>query len=130
MKNMFVYGSLKKGFFNHSFISENPQNRLIRKGFILGYKLYLLCSYPGIRPSSSDDKVFVELYRLTDESFERIDLLEKRANYAAVKVEDDAGKEGTVYVYNGEFNEKNLVLFGNWTKNNEKLNIIPMEDSK
>lgn len=123
MKNVFVYGSLKKGFFNHSLIDENPRNRLIRKGFVTGYKLYLLWSYPGIKPASPEDKIFVELYSLTDEVFERIDRLERGANYTTVKVEDDAGKEGLLYVYNGEVKEENLVPSGNWTKENEKLKI-------
>ncbi len=73
MKNMFVYGSLKKGCFNHSLISENSRNRLIRKGFISGYKMYLLYSYPALKPSSEEDKISVELYSLSDEVFERID---------------------------------------------------------
>lgn len=125
MKNMFVYGSLKKGFFNHSLIEENPRNRFIRKGFIKGYNLYLLWSYPGVKPSSSsEDKVFVELYSLTDEVFEKIDKMEQKANYTSIKVIDDGGKEGILYIYNGKFKEKNKVIFGNWTKDHEKLKIV------
>ncbi len=124
MKNMFVYGSLKKGFFNHSLISENPRNRFIRKGFIEGYKLYLLWSYPGIKPSSNADKVYVELYSLSDEVFERIDRMEKGAGYTAVEVEDDEGEKGILYVYNGEVKENNLVPFGQWTKENEKIKFL------
>ncbi len=124
MKNVFVYGSLKKGFFNHSLISENPRNRLIRKGFIEGYKLYLLWSYPGIKASDNADKLYVELYSLSDEVFERIDRMECSAGYTPIEAEDDNGKKGVIYVYKGEFNEDNLVRSGNWTKDDEKMKII------
>lgn len=124
MKNMFVYGSLKKGFFNYSLIDENPRNRFIRKGYVEGYNLYLLWSYPGIKPASQDNKVYVELYSLSDEVFERIDRMERNAGYTPVEAEDDEGKKGTIYVYNGEVNEVNLVPFGQWTKDDEKLKII------
>ena len=121
---MFVYGSLKKKFFNHSLIEENPRNRFIRKGIIEGYKLYMLWSYPAIKSASKEDKLYVELYSLTDEVFERIDWMERRANYIPVEVVDDAGKEGVIYVYNGEVKEENFILFGNWTKDHEKLKIV------
>ena len=124
MKNVFVYGSLKKGFFNHSLISENPRNRLIRKGFIEGYKLYLLWSYPGIKASDNAEKLYVELYSLTDEVFEMIDKMEQSAGYTPIEVEDDGGKKGILYVYNGNVNEDNLIRFGNWTKDDEKMKII------
>lgn len=124
MKNMFVYGSLKKGFFNHLLISENSRNKLIRKGFIEGYKMYLLWSCPGIKISSNEDKISVELYSLSDEVFERIGKMEQRAGYIAVEAEDDAGKKGIIYVYNNKIKEANIISLGNWTKNNEKVNII------
>ena len=127
MKNMFVYGSLKKGFFNHSFIEENPRNKLIRKGFIVGYRLYLLCSYPAIKQSSINDKVFVELYSLTDEVFDRIDAIEKNANYIPIEVKDDVGNSGIIYVYNGEVKEENFISIGNWVRGDEKLKIIKDE---
>lgn len=124
MKNMFVYGSLKKGCFNHSLIRDNSRNKLIRKGFISGYKMYLLWSYPGIKPSLSEDQISIELYSLSDEVFEQIDKMEQSANYTPTEVEDDVGKKGILYVYNGKVQESNFIPFGNWTKNNEKLNII------
>lgn len=124
MKNMFVYGSLKKGFFNHPLISENPRNKFIRKGVVEGYKLYALWSYPCIKPATQNDKVYVELYSLSEEVFERIDRMERQAGYTPVEVEDDEGKAGIIYVYDNEVNENNLVQFGQWTKDNEKLKVV------
>ena len=125
MKNMFVYGSLKKKCFNHSLISENPRSRLIRKGFVEGYKMYLLQSYPGIKLSqSNEDKISVELYSLSDEVFDMIDRMEQLANYTSVEIDDDAGKRGILYVYNGKVEKSRFISFGNWTRNNEKLNIL------
>ncbi len=124
MKNMFVYGSLKKGCFNHSLISENLRNKLIRKGFITGYKMYLLQSYPAIKSASSEDKIVVELYSLTDEVFDQIDDMEQRAGYVSIESKDDAGKQGVLYIYNGKVKKENIIPFGEWIKNDEKLNII------
>ena len=123
MKNVFVYGSLKKGLFNHSLISENPRNRFIRKGFVYGYSLYVLHSYPAIKPASSTNKIYVELYNLTDEVFDFIDRMERNAGYTPVEVVDDEGKSGIIYVYDKEVNEDKIVPFGNWGKDNEKLKI-------
>ena len=131
MKKVFVYGSLKKGFFNHSLIGENPRNKFIRKGFVEGYRLYLLWSYPAIKIGSSDDRVYVELYNLSDEVFERIDRMEKMAGYMPVQVKDDSEEEGFIYVYKGEVDESKFIPFGNWVKQSEKLNIIEeIEDDK
>lgn len=124
MINVFIYGSLKKGFFNHSLIEEYPKNKFIRKGFVEGYELYLLWSYPGIKPSSQNDKLYVELYSLTDEVFEVIDRMERLAGYTPTEVEDDEGNKGVIYVYDREVNKDNIISSGNWTKNDEKLKII------
>ena len=124
MKNVFIYGSLKKGFFNHSLIEENPRNRLIRKGFVGGYRLYLLWSYPCVKPSAEEDKVYVELYSLCDEVFDRIDVMEKRAGYSSVEVKDDDGNVGIIYVYDREVDKNRIISSGNWTKWHERLNII------
>lgn len=129
MKNVFIYGSLKKGFFNHSLIEENSRNKFIKKGFIEGYKLYILRSYPAIKSSSQRERVYVELYSLTDEVFELTDKMEKRAGYSSVEVEDEEGKCGIIYVYDKEVDENNLIASGNWTKDNEKLEIIKTVDS-
>jgi len=130
MKNMFVYGSLKKGFFNHFLIEDNPRNKLIRKASISGYKLYLLWSHPGIKPSIKEDKIFVELYNLTDEVFSKIDKMEQQAGYTPVEAEDDEGNKGIVYVYDREVGEENIISFGKWTKEDEKLKIIGDKDDK
>ena len=87
MKNMFVYGSLKKGFFDHHLISDNPRNKLIKRGTIDGYGIYLLCSSPAVKPLPSLHKIFVELYSLSDEVFEKIDKMEKQANHIPIEVE-------------------------------------------
>lgn len=124
MKNMFVYGSLKKGCFNHSLIKDNPRNRLIREEIISGYKMYLLYSYPVIKLSLSEDKISVELYNLSDEVFEQIDKMECLANCNPVEVKDDGGKQGTLYIYSGKVNKNNFISSGHWTKGHEKLTII------
>jgi len=124
MKNVFIYGSLKKGFFNHSLISDNPRNKLIRKGFIDGYRLYSLWSYPAIKPSINGERLYVELYSLTDEVFERIDRMEKSAGYVSVEVVDDKDKTGIIYVYERGVDEKRFLPLGNWTKDNERLKIV------
>ncbi len=128
MKNVFVYGSLKKKFFNHSLIEDNRRNRFIRKGTVEGYKLYILWSYPAIKTATPTDLISVELYSLTDEVFEKIDRMEQNAGYHPVEVVDDKGKEGVVYVYEGAVKEENLIPHGVWMKGHERLNIVGAVD--
>ena len=39
-KIIFVYGSLKEGFYNHDILGDIPQNKKLGGSFISGYKLY------------------------------------------------------------------------------------------
>ena len=50
--------------------------------------------------------------------------MEKGAGYTAVEVEDDGGKTGIIYVYNGGVKESNLIPFGQWVKDNEKIKFL------
>ena len=76
--SVFVYGSLKKGFWNHHFIG-NTEHAFVGKASINNYKLYHLVGggFPAI--VSSQDKeavVWGEVYMITKQTLGFLDLLE------------------------------------------------------
>lgn len=74
MKNgkhtVFVYGSLMKGEYNHdAYLSDAD---CLGEAFITGYALYDLGHYPGIKHTDGPCKVCGELYKVSEEAFDRI----------------------------------------------------------
>lgn len=102
---VFVYGSLKKGFYNHPLISQFKQ---IAKGKING-RMYSLGSFPAIVLSDDPSDVVVgEVYDVTtDVGLRRLDRLEgydPNSNFnfytrSEVKCMTDDGRQLDVMVY-------------------------------
>ena len=102
---VFVYGSLKKGFYNHNLIKEFNQ---VSKGTIKG-KMYSLGAFPAILLSDDpSDVVHGEVYDVTtSEGLRRLDRLEgydPNSNYcfynrSSVKCKTDDGRVLDVMVY-------------------------------
>lgn len=99
MITLFVYGSLKKGFYNHRLLKEST---FIGSGIISGYDLYDLGYYQGIKRGSGE--VLGEIYEIDQETLKRVDVLESegylyRRVPVEAKIEGDTVKAVT-YVYN------------------------------
>lgn len=114
---LFVYGSLRKGQQNHHRLKDA---KFIGNATIKHWVLYSLGSYPAIKWKQGS-KLIGEVYEVEHESFERINLMEKNANYAqVVELADIEGLDIAytvyVYVYKGKVEEKNLVASGDWVK--------------
>ena len=76
MNNIFVYGSLKQGYWNHHYLEKESVNYL-GTGYIKGYKLYKVASFPGMKKTYDEDEVsYGEIYSVDDETLKEIDLLE------------------------------------------------------
>ena len=75
-----VYGTLRQGFANHErYLSDHREARYIGPDQLVGVKLYLLGG--GVVPvavttGDEDDKAAVEVYDVTPDLLEHIDLLE------------------------------------------------------
>lgn len=71
-KIIFVYGSLKKGYYNHvHYLSDAG---FIGEGIIKGYDMYSLGKFPAI--VKGQGRVYGELYRVTEVGLDGIDMLE------------------------------------------------------
>lgn len=100
-----VYGSLKKGFFNHTLLGHSY---LVNTGSLKGFKLYSLGSYPCIYPSDDDtDTVLVEIYNVTNKILDELNRMETSARYypKIVKVKD---YNVLVWVYNTKPDTKHI----------------------
>ena len=73
-KFVFVYGSLKKGFYNHSLLSSS---RLIGVAKTLEkYCMIDMGSFPGVSITEEVSVISGEVYEVSEEEFERLDMLE------------------------------------------------------
>lgn len=85
---LFVYGSLKKGFYNHERFGFD-KIPFIGKCELKGYELFSLGHYPGMVPTNSEsDVVKGELYDINDASPEFIflDRIERGAGFGLSSV--------------------------------------------
>jgi len=121
---IFVYGSLKKGFYNHNIYLEDVE--YIGTGVIDGYDMYSLGKFPAI--VEGNGVVYGELYKVTEEELSAIDMLEGYNPLTdtglyirrTVEVQTIAGKVlAEVYVWgrgaDDLINKSSPVLDGNWT---------------
>lgn len=98
---VFVYGTLKRGYWNHRLLEKS---KFVGEGTISGYELYDLGSYPGIIPGEKKDEVDGELYEIDNETLIRLDRLEGEGFlYLRKEVEVDINghmEKVLIYVYN------------------------------
>jgi hypothetical protein len=83
-KKVAVYGSLKKGHYNHHWLEHCP---LVRTGKIKG-TMYSMGSYPMLMEEGNDEHD-IEVYDVDEETFESIEQMEIGAGYKE-KVVDGA----------------------------------------
>lgn len=83
MRRIFVYGSLRRGEFNHDRF-KGFGDTLIATGTVAGALLKNLGPYPAIIASSNDlDRVVGEVYEIPDDLAEVIDRFERDAGFEA-----------------------------------------------
>lgn len=81
MKTIAVYGSLKKGRYNHSFLSEM---KMIGTTTVKG-TLYRVSSYPAL-VDEGENEYDAEVYEVDEYIYERIKRMEIGAGYKEVEV--------------------------------------------
>ena len=78
MRNIFVYGTLKKGYHNHRLLEGCE---LISDNFIVsGFKLFE-SGIPFMKRSNNSDMVLGEVYSVDDKTLSRLDSLEGHPNW-------------------------------------------------
>lgn len=113
-----VYGSLRKGEYNYNSFKRmyGDDYEYIKTSSILGYNIYDLGSYPGLKVSQNpDDRVIIDIMKCSKECFNSINRMELGAGYSTIKVKDESSDD-TYLAYLYEYPCNKLVLSGDWSK--------------
>jgi gamma-glutamylcyclotransferase (GGCT)/AIG2-like uncharacterized protein YtfP len=119
MKNIFVYGTLKRGLSNHHFLAG--QTYLGDARTAPGYALYELSGYPGMVPEAGNcEGVTGELWSVDDVCLAHLDELEgtEQGLYrreAVPLIAPFAGQRVEAYLYNESLVGRRLVG-STWTE--------------
>jgi gamma-glutamylcyclotransferase (GGCT)/AIG2-like uncharacterized protein YtfP len=86
---LFFYGSLRKGEYNFERFERQWPGALkeIGPGYIVGWELVDLGSYPSIVPAGEASSVVGDVYEVTDEVFTHVETLEAEADYRRYTVD-------------------------------------------
>lgn len=105
-----VYGTLKKGFGNHSLLAGS---KLVFEGYTeIPYQMYRSYAIPYLVPAEGEHDIFVEVYKVSGDTLREIDSLE--AGYQRERVEiEEIGEKAFIYVRERDRNGK-VVEDGNW----------------
>lgn len=93
-----VYGSLKRGFGNHTIIKDAP---LIGKSSVRGYMTLVYKSYPQLFLDDNEREHEIEVYKVTPEQYAAIRRMELGAGYSEKKIETDLG-QCIIYVFDSK----------------------------
>ena len=127
MDNVFVYGSLRKGFGLHSALTSCGVD-FVGTAKCYGMVMFDLGSFPGILESENSDDVIVgELYKMDDSEYalgvldqiEGVPYLYKRNKVMVKTMHDDKSHQSWVYVYNAgrhATDQKNKISHGDYKK--------------
>lgn len=119
MYNVFVYGSLKKGFGNHYFLNEA---KFLKEDSVNGFVMVSLGGFPGaIR---GEGTIHGELYEVNEQQMRGLNSLEgyseirpKKDNfYDREFVKTNSGEEAYIYTLEAEYLKNPLVEDGIWKK--------------
>ncbi len=110
-----VYGSLRKGEYNYKRFKNYFKEGLeyIETATLIGYNLFDLGSYPGIKPTHDKKTLTVDIMSCNSECFTHIEHMELGANYHAEQIKID-NYLCTIYIYNGYTVKE--VPHGDWSK--------------
>jgi len=119
MNKVFVYGTLKRGHYNHRLLVDSDY---VGDGSIEGFDIYDLGCYPGVVQGTRT--VHGEVFSVTDDVLRHLDCLEgynktspEQGLYnkqtTSVQV-GDTSHEALVYTYNGCTASDMLIGEGTW----------------
>lgn len=106
---VFVYGSLKRGEFNHKVLGES---KFIGKTKVRG-RIYDLGHYPGAK-LSEDGEIHGEVFDVDNETLNRLDRLEGHPHFYERKECDSPLGVVSVYELKRRMNLEDLIPSGEW----------------
>jgi gamma-glutamylaminecyclotransferase len=97
---VFVYGSLKRGFYNHSLLNGQ---KFIGPGktVLPDFTMFNVGAFPGV-VQMGNDFIYGELYDIDGDALEGLDYLEGHPNFycrEVVQVKDDEGHKHDAWMY-------------------------------
>ena len=115
-----VYGSLLKGLGNHPLLetSELVGDEVLP----LNYDMLDLGGFPGLTPKEEESDIFIEVYKVDDDTFKRLDRLEGYPHFYNRKLVETSFGEAWIYYLSSprEYTGINVVESGNWRKHYEE----------
>jgi len=115
-KLIFVYGTLKKGHYNH-YILEHDNVKFLGDATLNDYAMWKIFSYPAIYPESNYN-VKGEVYEVPEDIFDEINELETMYNYhpetVSVTTNSQTHDDVIVFVWNRKPNEFEIIKDGNF----------------
>lgn len=114
-----VYGTLRKGLYNHRLIQDAPQVLVMQ---IQGFKMRSLGAFPIVEYAPQDSMITAEVYHLTDHELEMCDRLEghptwyERTKIGALNMGDGAEDLQMYVMPNGKYPNDEIVESGDWVK--------------
>lgn len=111
-----VYGSLRLEEYNYNYFKTRYGNGInyIKTMVINGYKLYSLGSYPGIKETSDNTELTVDILEVSEDVYDMITDMELCSGYKIKKLNIDE-QDTVLYVYTSSTKECKLVESGDWS---------------
>lgn len=112
-----VYGSLRLDEYNYNYFKSRYPNEIkfIKTIAISGYKLYSLGSYPGIKETSDNTELVIDIFEVSENVYSMITDMELCSGYKIKKLDID-NIPTTLYVYTANIANCTLVESGDWSK--------------
>ena len=114
---VFVYGTLKQGFYNHGVLAGATY---IGTDIVTGYSLVDLGAYPGA-VEDNEGAIIGEVYYINPEILERLDILEGEGTlYKRIFVNGEIQENMEMYVYNNSWGYNTITdkpKLDFWSKN-------------
>lgn len=109
---VFVYGSLKRGFYNHKMM----KGEFVGEASLPGAKLYSLGPCPGVKLDQDPDQVVQgEVFNVTPGQLQSLDWFEGHPNhYRRILVTTTDGQQVFVYEYQYPIEPARFVESGLW----------------
>ena len=116
MRLVAVYGTLKQGHGNHRLLS---QSQFMGHETLYGWEMHSLGFCPAIVYSTPDSKVWTEVYKVDEDTFRRLDMLEGYPSFYNRKLVTTQYGEAWVYFFDSardisNFGEDSIVENGVW----------------
>jgi gamma-glutamylcyclotransferase (GGCT)/AIG2-like uncharacterized protein YtfP len=100
--NVFVYGTLMKGFSNYKHYLEGRSNvKFLGMAKVEGYSMYHVSYFPGIVPDKGES-ILGEVYQVDEKLLRQLDILEAEGHMYIRQKESaylDTGEKIDVYLY-------------------------------